>query len=129
MGEWREFVGPAVEIIHASIAQEVEEEIEEIQAEKRRQAEASILESVSQTELEDFLRSHFDAADQDKSGKVDVRELRAALSKLGCNLSDAEINYLLFSLDTDENGALDVEEFMPVAYSMLIESVMAVRDW
>lgn len=136
--DWREFVQPAVTIIHASIADAVAEEIEaeeieveaEAKLEMRRRAEEVVLEGTTQAELEDILRGNFETVDTDASGKIDLKELWEVLSKsYGLRTSPAELNYLLYTLDTDEDGKLSVEEFLPISFDMLINAVMDVRTW
>jgi len=129
--EWKEFVGPAVRIIHSTMnAEDAEEVFEDATLEKRRQeASEAILSTQTQAELEDTLKGLFEDVDQDASGTVDMKELRAVLTKLNVDVSDAELNNLLFKLDVNSDGRLSVEEFLPVAFEMLVNTVMELREW
>jgi len=129
--EWREFIGPAVRIIHSTMnAEDAEEVVEDHTLEKRKQeATEAILSTQTQEELEDTLKGLFEDVDQDASGTVDMRELRAVLTKLNVDASDAELNNLLFKLDVNSDGRLSVEEFLPVAFEMLVSTVMELREW
>nr|XP_034323704.1 neo-calmodulin-like isoform X4 [Crassostrea gigas] len=54
----------------------------------------------------------FREADEDGDGFLSERELGIALRKLGHNPSEVEIRDLILTVDEDENGHLDMNEFM-----------------
>jgi len=127
--EWKEFVTPAVSIIHASLSEAVAEEIAEIETQKRQLAEESVLSTLSPEELKDMLKGMFEAADTDGSGMLDMKEVRVALSQVPVELSDSELNYMLYQLDVDDDGKLSCKEFLPMAYELLVAAVAQMRDF
>nr|XP_022331962.1 calmodulin-like protein 12 [Crassostrea virginica] len=54
----------------------------------------------------------FREADEDGDGFLSERELGIALRKLGHNPTEVEIRDLILTVDEDENGHLDMNEFM-----------------
>jgi CRP-like cAMP-binding protein len=62
-------------------------------------------------ETENDLRSAFDAVDVDKSGKLELRNIRNLIERLDSRFTDQEIHEILKSLDLDENGSITWEEF------------------
>ena len=57
------------------------------------------------------MRAAFARFDANRSGKLDHRELRAALRQLGLDVDEAEATAILQRHDTNNNGLLDVREF------------------
>lgn len=57
------------------------------------------------------MRSTFDMFDTDKSGTISVNELKSVLKKLGKNMSDKEIKKMMSSVDKDQSGEVDFDEF------------------
>jgi len=57
------------------------------------------------------VRAAFARFDANRSGKLDHRELRAALRQLGLEVDEAEATAMLQRHDTNNNGLLDVREF------------------
>jgi len=57
------------------------------------------------------VRAAFARFDANRSGKLDHRELRAALRQLGLDVDEAEATAMLQRHDTNNNGLLDVREF------------------
>ncbi|TNV75823.1 hypothetical protein FGO68_gene5355 [Halteria grandinella] len=49
--------------------------------------------------------------DKDGSGNIDFYELRDAMRALGLNMSKEEVKKLMNSIDTDNNGYIDEDEF------------------
>ncbi|KAG2446603.1 hypothetical protein HYH02_008588 [Chlamydomonas schloesseri] len=60
----------------------------------------------------DQLRELFVAADTNKNNLIDFEELRAALTKLGRAVDDAELRRLFDAADVDGSGELDYREFV-----------------
>lgn len=56
----------------------------------------------------------FAVFDQDKSGFITLSELRRVLTTYGEDMSDEEVDKLFSTLDTDNNGKLDINEFVAV---------------
>ena len=63
---------------------------------------------------EEVLRAQevFEAADTDGSGKVNAKELRELLKKLGQTPSEAEVEEMIAEIDGDNDGVLSEQEFI-----------------
>lgn len=59
-----------------------------------------------------YLKQEFDAYDEDRSGYIDVRELKGLLEKLGEELSDEELDQAFRELDSDGSGEIEFFEFV-----------------
>ena len=57
------------------------------------------------------MRAAFARFDANRSGKLDHRELRAALHQLGLDVGEGEATVILQRHDANNNGLLDVREF------------------
>jgi CRP-like cAMP-binding protein len=53
----------------------------------------------------------FDAADENRSGKLDLEDIRGMLIRMDKTFTDQEIKEILESLDLDRSGAVSFEEF------------------
>ena len=54
------------------------------------------------------------AIDADRSGRIDVNELRRILCNLGEEVTMSQVESLIKSADTDGNGAIDYDEFTKI---------------
>merc|ERR1712137_1291786 len=59
-----------------------------------------------------YLKQEFDAYDEDRSGYIDVKELKGLLEKLGEELSDEELGQAFRELDSDGSGEIEFFEFV-----------------
>lgn len=59
-----------------------------------------------------YLKQEFDAYDEDRSGYIDVKELKGLLEKLGEDLSDEELDQAFRELDSDGSGEIEFFEFV-----------------
>uniref|UniRef100_A0A7S4RJD8 EF-hand domain-containing protein n=1 Tax=Alexandrium monilatum TaxID=311494 RepID=A0A7S4RJD8_9DINO len=59
-----------------------------------------------------YLKQEFDAYDEDRSGYIDVKELKGLLEKLGEELSDDELEQAFRELDSDGSGEIEFFEFV-----------------
>merc|ERR1712188_48365 len=59
-----------------------------------------------------YLKQEFDAYDEDRSGYIDVKELRELLHKLGEELSEEELEQAFKELDADGSGEIEFFEFV-----------------
>jgi len=128
--EWREFVGPAVHIIFSNLCEEMnaaEAAAVEDEDALRNQVIQELLNGMSNEDLEEALRSMFEAVDTDGSGKVDVKELRTGLQQMGLKLSDQDLNCMIYEMDIDGDGLLSLQEFLPMAFDMLVSVMMQVH--
>ena len=67
-------------------------------------------------ELSEEQKEEIDSAflmfDKDKSGSIDVNELKDAMKALGIFLNKAEVRAKMMQVDKDGSGAIDKDEFM-----------------
>jgi len=59
-----------------------------------------------------YLKQEFDAYDEDRSGVIDVKELKGLLEKLGEDLSEEELDQAFRELDSDGSGNIEFFEFV-----------------
>merc|ERR1712031_19423 len=59
-----------------------------------------------------YLKQEFDAYDEDRSGYIDVKELKELLEKLGEELSEDELDQAFRELDSDGSGEIEFFEFV-----------------
>lgn len=59
-----------------------------------------------------YLKQEFDAYDEDRSGYIDVKELKELLAKLGEELSEEELDQAFRELDSDGSGEIEFFEFV-----------------
>lgn len=76
-----------------------------------------------QTEAEEA-KLVFDGFDLDGSGSISMKELENACSKLGVNITGAQLEHAYFYIDGDGNGNIDFMEFLTF-YQMLKQSQSA----
>jgi Ca2+-binding EF-hand superfamily protein len=57
------------------------------------------------------LKATFDKYDKDKSGKIDLRELKGMLTELGAKVEDDEVEEGMSELDTNSDGTCSFDEF------------------
>jgi hypothetical protein len=53
----------------------------------------------------------FAKMDEDGNGFVDFEELKRALSRMGCALTDIEVRQIMYEADKDGDGQISAEEF------------------
>merc|ERR1719277_1991616 len=59
-----------------------------------------------------YLKQEFDNYDEDRSGYIDVKELKGLLQKLGEELRDDELDQAFRELDSDGSGEIEFFEFV-----------------
>merc|ERR1712072_633465 len=57
-------------------------------------------------------REAFEMFDMDRSGAIDVRELKAAIKALGMDVSAEELKKMVADVDKDGNGTIEFAEFL-----------------
>ena len=58
----------------------------------------------------------FNLFDDDKSGKISLRNLKRVARELGETMSDAELMEMIERADTDEDGEINPDEFYAIMY-------------
>lgn len=67
------------------------------------------------------LRESFDLFDTDKSGALDVDELKVAMQTVGMEIPDKELSKLLLAVDKDGSGEFEFVEFVEVVKLLLLK--------
>merc|ERR1712005_61023 len=60
----------------------------------------------------DEIREAFNLFDNDQSGAIDVRELKAAMRALGFEVKNEELKKMVSDVDNDGNGTIEFSEFL-----------------
>merc|ERR1712070_728141 len=60
----------------------------------------------------DEIREAFGLFDNDASGAIDVRELKAAMRALGFEIKNEELKKMVTDVDNDGNGTIEFAEFL-----------------
>eukprot|EP00759_Apiculatamorpha_spiralis_P017370 PhF_6_TR23331/c0_g1_i1/m.33041 len=58
------------------------------------------------------IRAVFDKYDTDKSGFLDLGELRFCVKDLGCTMNDSELHFALQEMDANKDGEISFDEFL-----------------
>jgi Ca2+-binding EF-hand superfamily protein len=58
------------------------------------------------------IKEAFDLFDNDKSGQIDVEELKTALKNLGIDAKNQTLSNMMADLDRDNSGQIDFDEFI-----------------
>jgi Ca2+-binding EF-hand superfamily protein len=88
---------------------------------RRAEASSALLRGVDRATVEGCLRRVFDAADVDGNGWLDRREFARCLRSHDLGFTRKEVNSLLTSVDGDFDGRVQIDEFIPVAFTLLVE--------
>ena len=56
------------------------------------------------------IKEAFDIFDDDKSGSIDISELKAAMVNLGLDSKNAQVSQMVNDLDSDGSGSIDFDE-------------------
>ncbi|KEI38895.1 uncharacterized protein L969DRAFT_50490 [Mixia osmundae IAM 14324] len=60
----------------------------------------------------DEIRRAFQLFDDDKTGKIDIRNLRRVAKEIGENLDDDELTAMIEEFDLDQDGMISEQEFV-----------------
>merc|ERR1711988_926725 len=69
------------------------------------------------------IREAFGLFDNDASGAIDVRELKAAMRALGFEVKNKELKKMVSDVDNDGNGTIEFSEFL-----MMMTAKMGEKD-
>ena len=83
---------------------------------------ADVLKIVSKKSQEpDTIEEFIEAAkifDQDQDGKIEVTELRWAMTKLGDLMKDNLVDEMIAELDKEKTGFIEIEQFAKVSFNI-----------
>lgn len=71
-------------------------------------------EKISQRDPKQEMIKAFQLFDENNSGKINVRNLRRVARELGENLSDDELQAMIDEFDKDQDGEINLEEFLAI---------------
>jgi Ca2+-binding EF-hand superfamily protein len=80
-----------------------------------------------EAKFNEIVQASFEAVDTDKTGKIEVNELEAAMKQVSSELgvpapSKEEVNEVFEKLDTDKSGTISAEEFKSFV-RMILEGI------
>lgn len=81
---------------------------------------------LSEEEIEE-IREAFNLFDTDGSGKIDPKELKAAMQSLGFEAKNATIYQMIGDIDKDGSGSIDFEEFLAMMTAKMVRACAHVR--
>jgi len=88
-------------------------------AKKQREGKLADPSSYNAEELEQYFSKLFSIADENSDGVLQPDELKKMLGLCGFNLSAEEIAQFVDEADTNHDGVIEYDEFLPVAIKML----------
>jgi len=120
--EYSVFVPVVIDIIQSSRVLETNRDgrIEE-EEEARATAAAYLMEGLPRETLEANLRQMFQDADRDDTKTLSSREFSDCLRGLDLGLTKKEIQGLMAEINASKTGLVLYEEFVPLAYELLVE--------
>lgn len=71
-------------------------------------------------EQKEEIDNAFSLFDKDRSGTIDVNELKDAMRALGIFLKKKEVRLVMTKVDKDGSGAIDKEEFMSLMAEQIV---------
>lgn len=91
--------------------------------EERIQAsvEDALLRGMPRESLEGLMRDLFQQADANGNGTLSRKEFHDCLRNERLGLTRKDINLIMAEIDTDDNGEVSWEEFVPTCFNLLVE--------
>jgi len=121
MIQWEEFVPVMIEIVDAHRVRKYKAEDEQ---NALHQAEQYITSNANSKEQVDrFIMKMFLESDTDNNGVLDKGEFLACIRNLDFGLTSKEINGILSQVDTNHDGLVSYEEFIPFATDLLVQII------
>jgi Ca2+-binding EF-hand superfamily protein len=118
--DYSEFIPIALDLVQAMY---VKVDREQEMDKSRRQTELLLLHGMPREEIEAIMSAIFQKADLDGSGTLSRKEFHSCLRGADLGLTRTEINLIMGSIDADEDGTISYSEFVPLCYSLLVETL------
>jgi Ca2+-binding EF-hand superfamily protein len=115
--EYEEFIPVALGLLQA----EMEEEFVEV--EEDNAAREFLLQGMPEEQLVRKMKKLFLMADEDCSGFLDFPEFKNCLNQMGLPLTAAQTSEVMSMLDTNKDGYISYEEFIPAAFELFVKVV------
>ena len=120
--DYKEFLPIFVELVTSlKSAQETKQQRHEVEDETRTEVEALFIKGMTEEELTARMQQLFAQFDDDGNGTLDPEEFQRALNSADLGLSRKEINMLLGEADVNDDGCIEYDEFVPVAFRVLVD--------
>ena len=120
--DYKEFLPIFVELVTSlKSAQETKQQRHEVEEETRTEVEALFIKGMTEEELTLRMQQLFAQFDDDGNGTLDPEEFQRALNSADLGLSRKEINMLLGEADVNDDGCIEYDEFVPVAFRVLVD--------
>ena len=121
--DYKEFLPIFVELVTSlKSAQETKQQRHEVEDETRTEVEALFIKGMTEEELTLRMQQLFTQFDDDGNGTLDPEEFQRALNSADLGLSRKEINMLLGEADVNDDGCIEYDELVPVAFRVLVDS-------
>jgi Ca2+-binding EF-hand superfamily protein len=117
--QYDEFIPVAMEIL-AKQQDQLDTHMDDQSAES---AKRFLLQNKTQAQLERQMKKLFLFADEDCSGFLDANEFKNILSQCGLPLTAQQSTQLMARCDVNRDGKISYEEFVPVAFDLMVEIV------
>eukprot|EP00611_Tribonema_gayanum_P020589 TRINITY_DN377_c0_g1_i5.p1 TRINITY_DN377_c0_g1~~TRINITY_DN377_c0_g1_i5.p1 ORF type:complete len:536 (-),score=229.31 TRINITY_DN377_c0_g1_i5:30-1637(-) len=122
--EYKEFVPVAVDLVMALLAKESYASTARTRrSSAKEEAKDFLLKGLPKGELEASIREVFRGVDVDGNGTLDRAEFLKCLRDSGLGFTRRELNLMMTVVDRNNDGVIDYEEFVPVAFNMLLDMV------
>jgi len=82
---------------------------------------------MSPEELQEFLASIFQEADQDQTGTLSYKEFKEVITTSQLGFTKQEIRRMLMEADENEDGYIDYNEFLPIGVD-IVQAIFARRE-
>jgi len=80
---------------------------------------------MTEAQIIEFSNALFEEFDKDKSGTIDVKEIRGALERIAeannTTVSEEDITQAMKDLDTNKDGVVTREEFLTLVRASILE--------
>jgi len=117
--EYEEFIPVAMSVLSGQQAA-IDTYIDTSEQDAARQF---LLQGKTPDQLERQMKKMFLFADEDCSGFLDQREFKGAMGQMGLPLTAAQVTQLMQMVDINQDGMISYEEFVPVAFEILVQVV------
>mmetsp|Transcript_17945 Transcript_17945/g.32766 ORF Transcript_17945/g.32766 Transcript_17945/m.32766 type:complete len:475 (+) Transcript_17945:89-1513(+) len=120
--QYKEFLPVMIDLLQGLKAKEQAKSVlEDVESKIRGNVENMLLHGMPRHELESLMLKVFKKADVDGSGQLNRHEFKEALKVAELGLTRKDINLILTAVDTDKDGLVSYEEFVPICFQVLVE--------
>lgn len=97
-------------------------------ADNQAEAEDMLLRGMSREEVEEIMSDIFRKADTDGSGELSHKEFQKCIRDADVGLTRKEANVLMHMADTNQDGSISYEEFIPLCFKLLLEVLPVISN-